>query len=156
MTTTSSRASSTQRSYVGGHAGRSSASFASRRASSAPGSRTTVASQSRAGSRRPSIASIHSSTSVRSYSARRYERERREKEERELERRFKLAASSAGSVSGVGVGQPSPSPHSVDDLLPTLEEDRQGRVEEVPPLAAKEDSTSSFPEELPSTSKQYP
>ncbi|CAH1991087.1 unnamed protein product [Acanthoscelides obtectus] len=108
------------------------------------------------GSRRPSIASIHSSTSVRSYSARRYERERREKEERELERRFKLAASSAGSVSGVGVGQPSPSPHSVDDLLPTLEEDRQGRVEEVPPLAAKEDSTSSFPEELPSTSKQYP
>ncbi|VEN46021.1 unnamed protein product [Callosobruchus maculatus] len=113
----------------------------------------------RYGSRRPSIASVHSSTSVRSYSARRYERERREKEERELERRFKLAASSAGSVSGVGVGmgvQPSPSPHSVDDLLPTLEEDRQVRVEEVPPLATKEESTTSFPEELPSTSKQYP
>lgn len=98
------------------------------------------------GSRRPSLASVHSSNSIRSYSARRYERERKEKEDRELERRFSKLS---GTNSTIRIG-PTPSPHSTDDLLPTLEEDRP-----TPPLAMKEDSTTSFPEEFPSTSKQY-
>ncbi|XP_076254147.1 uncharacterized protein LOC143192590 isoform X2 [Rhynchophorus ferrugineus] len=98
------------------------------------------------GSRRPSIASVHSSNSVRSYSARRYEREREQKEEREMQRRLsKMTSQSASRIA------PTPSPHSTDDLLPTLEEDKQ-----IPPLATKEDSTTSFQEEsLPSTSKQF-
>ncbi|XP_060524916.1 uncharacterized protein LOC132701194 isoform X2 [Cylas formicarius] len=98
------------------------------------------------GSRRPSIASVHSSNSIRSYSARRYEREREQKEEREMQRR--LSKMATGSMS---IGPPTPSPHSTDDLLPTLKEDVQA-----PPLATKEDSTTSFQEEnLPSTSRQY-
>ncbi|XP_057651284.1 uncharacterized protein LOC130890897 isoform X2 [Diorhabda carinulata] len=72
------------------------------------------------GSRRPSIASVHSSNSIRSYSARRYERERKEKEDRELERRFSKLS---GTNSTIRIA-PTPSPHSTDDLLPTLEEDR--------------------------------
>ncbi|XP_050507119.1 uncharacterized protein LOC126884845 isoform X6 [Diabrotica virgifera virgifera] len=131
-----SRASS-QRTY---------ASMPSRRSSSAPGFRS-GATYSRAGSRRPSIASVHSATSIRSYSTRRYERERKEKEERELERRFSKLSSTNSTIRIA----PTPSPHSTDDLLPTLEEDRP-----IPPLATKEDSTTSFPEEFPSTSKQYP
>ncbi|CAG9769659.1 unnamed protein product [Ceutorhynchus assimilis] len=101
------------------------------------------------GSRRPSIASIHSASSLRSYSARRYEREREQKEEREMQRRIsKINSASVGRLP------PTPSPHSTDDLLPTLEEDKQ---QIIPPLATKEDSTTSFQEEnLPSTSKQYP
>ncbi|XP_030752121.1 uncharacterized protein LOC115879428 isoform X3 [Sitophilus oryzae] len=98
-------------------------------------------------SRRPSLASVHSSNSVRSYSARRYEREREQKEEREMQRR--LSKMTSASTSRIA---PTPSPHSTDDLLPTLEEDKQ-----IPPLATKEDSTTSFQEEsLPSTSKQCP
>ncbi|XP_072395201.1 uncharacterized protein [Diabrotica undecimpunctata] len=116
------------------------------------------------GSRRPSIASVHSATSIRSYSTRRYERERKEKEERELERRFSKLSSTNSTIRIA----PTPSPHSTDDLLPTLEEDRpvhchmlsQGPhiklFKYIPPLATKEDSTTSFPEEFPSTSKQYP
>ncbi|XP_048516426.1 uncharacterized protein LOC109533742 isoform X2 [Dendroctonus ponderosae] len=76
--------------------------------------------QSRTGSRRPSIASIHSTSSMRSYSARRYEREREQKEEREMQRRL----SKMNSMS-IGRMPPTPSPHSTDDLLPTLEEDKQ-------------------------------
>lgn len=73
------------------------------------------------GSRRPSITSIHSGSSIRSYSARRYEKERLEKEERERERRLgRFSASSSRDKVA-----PSPSPHSTDDLLPTLEEDKQ-------------------------------
>ncbi|CAH1131602.1 unnamed protein product [Ceutorhynchus assimilis] len=76
--------------------------------------------QSRTGSRRPSIASIHSASSLRSYSARRYEREREQKEEREMQRRIsKINSASVGRLP------PTPSPHSTDDLLPTLEEDKQ-------------------------------
>ncbi|KAH1022485.1 hypothetical protein HUJ04_011882 [Dendroctonus ponderosae] len=103
----------------------------------------------------------------------------------------------------IGRMPPTPSPHSTDDLLPTLEEDKQGQRRlqmrifpfsvklfeitsraasassardqntqqktftkhlkntlfnpEIPPLATKEDSTTSFQEDiLPSTSKQYP
>ncbi|XP_045469416.1 uncharacterized protein LOC123677041 isoform X6 [Harmonia axyridis] len=109
------------------------------------------------GSRRPSITSIHSGSSIRSYSARRYEKERLEKEERERERRLgRFSASSSRDKVA-----PSPSPHSTDDLLPTLEEDKQNEssswptVYYVPPLAIREESSSSFQEETPSTSKQY-
>ncbi|XP_074038925.1 uncharacterized protein isoform X4 [Leptinotarsa decemlineata] len=101
------------------------------------------------GSRRPSIASVHSMNSIRSYSARRYERERQQKEDKELERRYsKMSGTGTNSTMRIG---PTPSPHSTDDLLPTLEEDKQ-----IPPLAAKEDSTTTFSDEMPSTSKQYP
>ncbi|XP_050313333.1 uncharacterized protein LOC126748266 isoform X2 [Anthonomus grandis grandis] len=76
--------------------------------------------ESSLGSRRPSIASIHSASSMRSYSARRYEKERAEKEEREMQRRLsKMTSASVGRLT------PTPSPHSTDDLLPTLEEDKQ-------------------------------
>lgn len=72
------------------------------------------------GSRRPSIASIHSAGSMRSFSARRYEKEREQKEERESQRRLsKMNSMSVGRIA------PTPSPHSTDDLLPTLEEDKQ-------------------------------
>ncbi|XP_045469409.1 uncharacterized protein LOC123677041 isoform X1 [Harmonia axyridis] len=135
------------------------ASIQSRRASSAQGCRAgvSVVSSSRTGSRRPSITSIHSGSSIRSYSARRYEKERLEKEERERERRLgRFSASSSRDKVA-----PSPSPHSTDDLLPTLEEDKQNEssswptVYYVPPLAIREESSSSFQEETPSTSKQY-
>ncbi|CAH1155105.1 unnamed protein product [Phaedon cochleariae] len=136
-----SRASLTHRTYSG-------------RASSAPGYRASAyplhhhsAQASRAGSRRPSIASVHSMTSIKSYSARRYERERQQKEEREMDRRFSKLSRNNSTSRIV----PTPSPHSTDDLLPTLEEDKQ-----IPPLATKEESTTSFHEEMPSTSKQYP
>lgn len=63
-------------------------------------------------------------SSIRSYSARRYEKERLQKEERELERRFKMSA--GNSVARMA---PTPSPHSTDDLLPTLEEGKQVTVD---------------------------
>lgn len=73
------------------------------------------------GSRRPSLTSIHSNNSIRSYSARRYEKEREQKEEREMQRRLARMSSSVNSLGKA----PTPSPHSTDDLLPTLEEDKQ-------------------------------
>lgn len=73
------------------------------------------------GSRRPSIASVHSSSSIRSYSTRRYDRERQQKEEREMERRYSKMTRSSSTTRIA----PTPSPHSTDDLLPTLEEDKQ-------------------------------
>ncbi|XP_063906726.1 uncharacterized protein LOC135125227 isoform X2 [Zophobas morio] len=130
------------------------ASLPSRRASSAQGCRGISA--SRAGSRRPSLTSVHSLNSLKSYSARRYEREREQKEEREMQRRLARMTSSANSSGRVA---PTPSPHSTDDLLPTLEEDKQKEsswIAIVPPLAIQEESSSSFNEEMPSTSKQYP
>ncbi|KAL1491735.1 hypothetical protein ABEB36_012288 [Hypothenemus hampei] len=81
---------------------------------------STAVPQSRTGSRRPSIASIHSASSMRSYSARRYDREREQKEERETQRRL----TKMNSISNNRL-PPTPSPHSTDDLLPTLEEDNQ-------------------------------
>ncbi|XP_015839598.1 uncharacterized protein LOC657763 isoform X4 [Tribolium castaneum] len=126
------------------------ASLPSRRASSAQGCRGIAVSASRAGaarnaailllssyqsdpyqpplyeykfgSRRPSLTSIHSGNSIKSYSQRRYERERELKEEREMQRRLARMSSSANSSGKIA---PTPSPHSTDDLLPTLEEDKQ-------------------------------
>ncbi|XP_022919806.1 uncharacterized protein [Onthophagus taurus] len=102
---------------------------------------------SEAGSRRPSIASVHSTNSIRSYSMRRYEKEREQKEEREMQKRLARMQSLTNSTSRI---PPTPSPHSTDDLLPTLEEDKQV------PLAISEESSNSFQEDIPSTSKQYP
>ncbi|XP_071443655.1 uncharacterized protein [Hetaerina americana] len=107
-------------------------------------------SKSRAGSRRPSNASIHSSaSSSRSYSLRRYEREREQREQRAAA----VAAAAAGalhhpglraaqSLPGVALSDiaegpsscavvghtPSPSPKtamSTDELLPVLDEVRE-------------------------------
>ncbi|KRT80592.1 hypothetical protein AMK59_5769 [Oryctes borbonicus] len=100
-----------------------------------------------AGSRRPSIASVHSGNSIRSYSMRRYEKEREQKEEREMQKRLSRMTSMTNSTTRI---PPTPSPHSTDDLLPTLEEDKQV------PLAISEESSNSFQDEIPSTSKQYP
>lgn len=80
------------------------------------------------GSRRPSLASAHSSTSIRSYSAKRYEKEREQKEEREMQKRLARMNSATNMYhlpSTAGKIPPTPSPHSTDDLLPTLEEDKQ-------------------------------
>ncbi|GJQ85770.1 hypothetical protein Trydic_g20331 [Trypoxylus dichotomus] len=99
------------------------------------------------GSRRPSIASVHSGNSIRSYSMRRYEKEREQKEEREMQKRLSRMTSATNSTTRI---PPTPSPHSTDDLLPTLEEDKQV------PLAISEESSNSFQDEIPSTSKQYP
>ncbi|XP_071055537.1 uncharacterized protein [Onthophagus taurus] len=130
-----------------------STSVQSRRASSALQNRgapimasSTIA-PSRTGSRRPSIASVHSTNSIRSYSMRRYEKEREQKEEREMQKRLARMQSLTNSTSRI---PPTPSPHSTDDLLPTLEEDKQV------PLAISEESSNSFQEDIPSTSKQYP
>ncbi|XP_017779123.1 PREDICTED: uncharacterized protein LOC108564558 isoform X2 [Nicrophorus vespilloides] len=141
----------------------------SRRPSSAPGCRGIAVSASRAGaaraaailllsyhatlpehsgSRRPSIASVHSGNSIRSYSMRRYEKEREQKEEREMQRRLARLQSSMNSSGRVA---PTPSPHSTDDLLPTLEEDKS-----VPLAISEESASTSFQEDIPSTSKQYP
>ncbi|KAF5290148.1 hypothetical protein FQR65_LT11660 [Abscondita terminalis] len=101
------------------------------------------------GSRRPSLTSIHSASSVRSYSARRFEREKEQKEEREMQRRF-------ARITSNGKVPPTPSPRSTDELLPTLAEDRPVYIVQVPLAIQEEDSgTNGFSEELPSTSKQF-
>ncbi|XP_065157454.1 uncharacterized protein [Atheta coriaria] len=158
----------------------------SRRPSSAPGCRGVAVSASRAGaaraaailllscheitaipevplgSRRPSIASVHSSNSIRSYSMRRYEKEREQKEEREMQRRLAKLTAGTNNNGGTRV-PPTPSPHSTDDLLPTLQEDEQRvvgvtQIQNQVPLALSEESASNngFKEEIPSTSKQFP
>lgn len=72
------------------------------------------------GSRRPSLASIHSSTSsAKSYSARRFERERNEKEQRLLLNELKLTKQREQQQMML---TPSPrTPHSTDELLPVEE-----------------------------------
>ncbi|KAK5649883.1 hypothetical protein RI129_000912 [Pyrocoelia pectoralis] len=101
------------------------------------------------GSRRPSLTSIHSTSSVRSFSARRFEREKEQKEEREMQRRFARIASN-------GRAPPTPSPRSTDELLPTLAEDRPVYIVQVPLAIQEEDNgANGFNEEIPSTSKQF-
>ncbi|XP_011313065.1 uncharacterized protein [Fopius arisanus] len=82
------------------------------------------------GSRRPSLASIHSSTSsARSYSARRLEKERNEKEQRLALQELRLARQrEQDSQMQQMQTQPTPSPrtpHSTDELLPAVEESRE-------------------------------
>lgn len=76
------------------------------------------------GSRRPSLASIHSSTSsARSYSARRLERERNEKEHRLALQELRLHRQREQQQQQQSAPTPSPrTPHSTDELLPSVDE----------------------------------
>lgn len=56
---------------------------------------------------------------------RRFEQEREQKEERERQKRLMRMNSSTNSLTRVA---PTPSPHSTDDLLPTLEEGKQAKI----------------------------
>ncbi|XP_023313575.1 uncharacterized protein LOC106659243 isoform X2 [Trichogramma pretiosum] len=97
---------------------------------------------SRAGSRRPSLASIHSTTSsAKSYSQRRFERERSEKEQRQALTELKLKRAAAEQEKQQQqekqkeqqqqqqqATSPSPSPrtpHSTDELLPSVAEGKE-------------------------------
>ncbi|XP_011862695.1 PREDICTED: uncharacterized protein LOC105559197 isoform X2 [Vollenhovia emeryi] len=109
-----------------GSAGPLSCAF-TRRPSSG-GSRGPLVPASRAGSRRPSLASIHSSTSSsRSYSARRLEKERNDKEQRQVLQELRLAKRDpVQQQQQQVVPTPSPrTPHSTDELLPSVEEGKE-------------------------------
>lgn len=87
------------------------------------------------GSRRPSLASLHSRSSVRSYSHRRYERELEQKEARQEMKKhlariqatnnFNNNNNNNHNLTGRREGYtPSPrSPNSTDELLPTIADD---------------------------------
>lgn len=87
------------------------------------------------GSRRPSLASVHSSTSSsRSYSARRLERERNEKEQRQALQELRLAKQREQLQQQQQQVIPTPSPrtpHSTDELLPAVEEGKEVFYNEV-------------------------
>lgn len=114
------------------------ASAFSRRPSSG-GSRGPLVPASRAGSRRPSLASIHSSTSsARSYSARRLERERNEKEHRLALQELRLQRQREQQSAPT----PSPrTPHSTDELLPSVDE----VAEQVPTTSGTSGTTTTTP-----------
>ncbi|XP_044585806.1 uncharacterized protein LOC123265903 isoform X2 [Cotesia glomerata] len=128
---------------------------------SSGGSRGPLVPASRAGSRRPSLASLHSSvSSARSYSAKRLERERNEKEQRQALQELRLTRQRDSDAAQhqpaqpqqqlqlqQQTGTPSPSPrtpHSTDELLPSVQEDKEAFYNEV----ATTSGTS-----LPSTSR---
>ncbi|CAO1354078.1 unnamed protein product [Diamesa serratosioi] len=117
-------------------------SYTGRRSSGAQTKGVQV-SQSRTGSRRPSINSVHStSSSVRSYSSKRFEQERYEKETRQemkkhlcrLQEQQQLQKIRPNIIIGDSIPYtvtkqiiPSPSPHiltpnSTDELLPSVDE----------------------------------
>jgi len=81
------------------------------------------------GSRRPSLASVHSSTSSsRSYSARRLEKERNDKEQRQALQDLRLAKQREQLQQQQQQVVPTPSPrtpHSTDELLPSVEEGKE-------------------------------
>ncbi|XP_046740684.1 uncharacterized protein LOC124408064 isoform X1 [Diprion similis] len=104
------------------------------------------------GSRRPSLASIHSSTSsARSYSARRLERERNEKEHRLALQELRLQRQREQQQSAP---TPSPrTPHSTDELLPSVDEVAEqvpttsgtsGTTTTTPPLAKEANAISTY------------
>ncbi|XP_016974281.1 uncharacterized protein LOC108041021 isoform X2 [Drosophila rhopaloa] len=110
------------------------------------GSKGILVSTSRTGSRRPSLASVHStSSSVRSYSMMRFEKETQQKEIRQ-EMKLRLARLQQqqhltqnkpqivigealmqhGALSRVTMATPSPlTPNSLDELLPSLDENQE-------------------------------
>ncbi|XP_030373091.1 uncharacterized protein LOC115623052 [Scaptodrosophila lebanonensis] len=112
----------------------------------ASGSKGILVSTSRTGSRRPSLASVHStSSSVRSYSMMRFEKEVQQKEIRQ-EMKLRLARLQQqqhltqnkpqivigeallqhGALSRVTMATPSPlTPNSLDELLPSLDENQE-------------------------------
>ncbi|XP_075971257.1 uncharacterized protein LOC142973452 isoform X4 [Anticarsia gemmatalis] len=82
-------------------------------------------SASRAGSRRPSLSSVQSSSSsIRSYSAKRWEREREQKERRQMSMRLAQLHDKMAAGREVPKHAPTPSPrspnNSTDGLLPSL------------------------------------
>ncbi|XP_017068258.2 uncharacterized protein LOC108105965 isoform X2 [Drosophila eugracilis] len=115
-------------------------------ASGSGGSKGILVSTSRTGSRRPSLASVHStSSSVRSYSMMRFEKETQQKEIRQ-EMKLRLARLQQqqhltqnkpqivigealmqhGALSRVTMATPSPlTPNSLDELLPSLDENQE-------------------------------
>ncbi|KAG7190336.1 hypothetical protein KM043_006450 [Ampulex compressa] len=113
---------------------------------SSGGSRGPLVPASRAGSRRPSLASVHSSTSsARSYSARRLEKERNEKEQREALKELRLAKQREQQQQQQQqqvAPTPSPrTPHSTDELLPSVEEGKEVFYNEVPTTSEKSATT---------------
>ncbi|XP_050452538.1 uncharacterized protein LOC126852103 isoform X1 [Cataglyphis hispanica] len=94
------------------------------------------------GSRRPSLASVHSSTSSsRSYSARRLEKERNEKEQRQALQELRLAKQreqlQQQQQQQHVVPTPSPrTPHSTDELLPSVEEGKEDFYNEQVPTTS--------------------
>ncbi|XP_026848497.1 uncharacterized protein LOC6602314 isoform X2 [Drosophila persimilis] len=110
------------------------------------GSKGILVSTSRTGSRRPSLASVHStSSSVRSYSMMRFEKEAQQKEIRQ-EMKLRLARLQQqqhltqnkpqivigeallqhGALGRVTIPTPSPlTPNSLDELLPSLDENQE-------------------------------
>ncbi|XP_015174692.1 PREDICTED: uncharacterized protein LOC107065479 isoform X4 [Polistes dominula] len=115
------------------------------------------------GSRRPSLASVHSSTSsARSYSARRLEKERNEKEQRQALQELRLQKQREQQQQQQQQQQqpqhqqqqqqqqvaPTPSPrtpHSTDELLPSVEEGKEVFYNEQVP------TTSESPETMKKT-----
>ncbi|XP_076650892.1 uncharacterized protein LOC143357991 isoform X4 [Halictus rubicundus] len=100
------------------------------------------------GSRRPSLTSVHSSTSsARSYSARRLEKERNEKEQRQALQELRLAKQREQEKQQQQqqvAPTPSPrTPHSTDELLPSVEEGKEVFYNEQVP------TTSDITEETP-------
>nr|NP_001261816.1 uncharacterized protein Dmel_CG17364, isoform D [Drosophila melanogaster]NP_648674.3 uncharacterized protein Dmel_CG17364, isoform F [Drosophila melanogaster]AAF49781.4 uncharacterized protein Dmel_CG17364, isoform F [Drosophila melanogaster]AGB94509.1 uncharacterized protein Dmel_CG17364, isoform D [Drosophila melanogaster] len=115
-------------------------------ASGSGGSKGILVSTSRTGSRRPSLASVHStSSSVRSYSMMRFEKETQQKEIRQ-EMKLRLARLQQqqhltqnkpqivigealmqhGALSRVTMATPSPlTPNSLDELLPSVDENQE-------------------------------
>ncbi|KAK9295954.1 hypothetical protein QLX08_009916 [Tetragonisca angustula] len=120
--------------------------YAFSRRPSSGGSRGPLVPASRAGSRRPSLTSVHSSTSsARSYSARRLEKERSEKEQRQALQELRLAKQREQQQQQQQQIAPTPSPrtpHSMDELLPSVEEGKEVFYNEVP-------TTSDMTEETP-------
>ncbi|XP_070164641.1 uncharacterized protein [Polyergus mexicanus] len=116
---------------------------------SSGGSRGPLVPASRAGSRRPSLASVHSSTSSsRSYSARRLEKERNEKEQRQALQELRLAKQREQLQQQQQHVVPTPSPrtpHSTDELLPSVEEGKEDFYNEQVP------TTSDVSDIIPTT-----
>ncbi|XP_059056703.1 uncharacterized protein LOC131850488 [Achroia grisella] len=103
-------------------------SSASRRASRRGGG--VAVSASRAGSRRPSISSMQSSSSsIRSYSAKKWEREREQKERRQMSMRLAQLHDKMAAGREIPKHAPTPSPrspnNSTDGLLPSVCEIRE-------------------------------
>ncbi|XP_012063428.1 PREDICTED: uncharacterized protein LOC105626744 [Atta cephalotes] len=101
------------------------------------------------GSRRPSLASVHSSTSSsRSYSARRLEKERNDKEQRQALQELRLAKQREQTQQQQQQVVPTPSPrtpHSTDELLPSVEEGKEVFYNEQVP------TTSDVSDTIPTT-----
>lgn len=85
-----------------------------------------------AGSRRPSLSSVQSSSSsIRSYSAKRWEREREQKERRQMSMRLAQLHDKMAAGREIPKHAPTPSPrspnNSTDGLLPSVCEIREVR-----------------------------